>query len=216
MTNDNPANNPVPNFYRASAADFKKIPGSPIAYWVSNKVIRAFEAGRFIRTYCSTRKGMATGLNEEFVRMWSEVSISRIGFGQSKQDAEESGLKWFPYANGGEYRKWYGNYDDVVNWEKDGERLQTEQHESGRVRAVNLNLDFIFKEGLSWTSITSGNFSIRYLPHGFLFSSASNALFSQDDLKLYLSLLNSKVHSYLGKALNPTLNTNPGDVGKKP
>jgi type II restriction/modification system DNA methylase subunit YeeA len=188
MTNDNSSNNPVPNFYRASAADFKKIPGSP----------------------------MATGLNEEFVRMWSEVSISRIGFGQSKQDAEESGLKWFPYANGGEYRKWYGNYDDVVNWEKDGERLQTEQHESGRVRAVNLNLEFIFKEGLSWTSITSGNFSIRYLPHGFLFSSASNALFSQDELKLYLGLLNSKVHSYLGKALNPTLNANPGDIGKIP
>jgi type II restriction/modification system DNA methylase subunit YeeA len=216
MTNNISSTTPTPNFYRASAADFKKIPGSPIAYWVSDNIIKAFESGRFIRTYCSTRKGMATGLNEEFVRMWSEVSLNHIGFGQSRQGAEESRLKWFPYANGGEYRKWYGNYDDVVNWEADGERLQTEKHESGRVRAVNLNLDFIFKEGLSWTSITSGNFSIRCLPPGFLFSSASNALFSKDELNLYLGLLNSKVHSYLGKALNPTLNANPGDIGKIP
>jgi len=203
-------------FYRASAADFKKIPGSPIAYWVGDKVIRTFDKAQFISSRCSTRKGMSTGLNSEFVRMWSEVSISRIGFRQDRRNAEQSRLKWFPYANGGEYRKWYGNYDDVVNWENDGERLQTEQHESGRIRAVNLNLDFIFKDGLSWSSITSGNFSIRYLPHGFLFSSASNALFSQDDLKIYLGLLNSKVHAFLGKAINPTLNANPGDIGKIP
>jgi hypothetical protein len=159
---------------------------------------------------------MATGLNAEFVRSWTEVSIERIGFSLSRSTAAQSGCKWFPYANGGEFRKWYGNYDDVVNWENDGERLQTEEHESGRIRAVNLNLEYIFTKGLSWTSITSGHFSIRYLPPGFLFSSASNALFTQDDLRVYLGLLNSKVHSFLGKALNPTLNANPGDIGKIP
>jgi type II restriction/modification system DNA methylase subunit YeeA len=203
-------------FYRATAASFKKIPGSPIAYWVGEKVLRAFETGTSIDSRCSTRKGMATGLNAEFVRSWTEVSIERIGFSLSRSTAAQSGCKWFPYANGGEFRKWYGNYDDVVNWENDGERLQTEEHESGRIRAVNLNLEYIFTKGLSWTSITSGHFSIRYLPPGFLFSSASNALFTQDDLRVYLGLLNSKVHSFLGKALNPTLNANPGDIGKIP
>ena len=203
-------------FFRASAADFKKIPGSPIAYWIGNKALRAFETGRFVGSCGSTRKGMATGLNAEFVRVWSEISISKIGFDFDREGSSQSTLKWFPYANGGEYRKWYGNYDDVVNWENDGERLQTDLHESGRVRAVNLNLSYIFSEGLSWTSITSGSFSIRLLPVGFLFSSASNALFTNGDSGLFLGLLNSKVHDYLGKVLNPTLNANPGDVGKIP
>ena len=204
------------HFFRASAADFKKIPGSPIAYWVGNKALRAFETGRFVGSCGSTRKGMATGLNADFVRVWSEISISKIGFDFDREGSSQSTLKWFPYANGGEYRKWYGNYDDVVNWENDGERLQTDLHESGRVRAVNLNLSYIFSEGLSWTSITSSSFSIRLLPVGFLFSSASNALFTNGDSGLFLGLLNSKVHDYLGKVLNPTLNANPGDVGKIP
>lgn len=204
------------HFYRASAEDFKKIPGSPIAYWLSDVIIKSFDRGDLISEHCSTRKGMATGLNAVFVRAWHEVSIKGIGFNQSRAEAGNSSLRWFPYANGGEYRKWYGNFDDVVNWENDGHRLQTEEHESGRIRAVNLNLDFIFKPGLSWTSITSGAFSIRKLPKGFLFSSASNAMFCAEDSSLYAGLLNSKAHVILGKAINPTLNANPGDIGKIP
>ncbi len=203
-------------FFRASATDFKKIPGNPIAYWLSNAIISSFERGNLISNRCSTRKGMATGLNAVFVRAWHEVSMKTIGFSFSRAEAAESCLRWFPYANGGEYRKWYGNFDDIVNWESDGHRLQTEEHESGRIRAVNLNLDFIFKPGLSWTSITSGAFSIRALPKGFLFSSASNAMFCGGDSSLYSGLLNSKTHVVLGKAINPTLNANPGDIGKIP
>lgn len=203
-------------FFWASAADFKKIPGSPIAYWLSDAIISSFEKGNLISDHCATRKGMATGLNAVFVRAWHEVSIKGIGFNQSRTEAANSCLRWFPYANGGEYRKWYGNFDDIVNWENDGRRLQTEEHESGRIRAVNLNLDFIFKAGLSWTSITSGAFSIRKLPKGFLFSSASNAMFCEGDSSLYAGLLNSKAHVILGKAINPTLNANPGDIGKIP
>ena len=205
-------------FYVAKPDDFKKIPGSPVAYWVSDRMLHAFEVGHPVDSDCATRKGMATGLNAEFVRAWHEVSISRVDFGKSRDEAKRSGLKWFPYANGGSYRKWYGNYDDIVNWEADGCRLQTEEHESGRIRAVNLNLEYIFQPGLSWTSITSGLFSIRHLPTGFLFSSASNALFRRDKsgTDLYLALLNSKVHTSISKALNPTLNANPGDIGKIP
>jgi len=204
--------------YEVASKEFSKIPGSPIAYWASNQVLQAFEIGQPIGSSCSTRKGMATGLNAEFVRSWHEVSISRIGLGQTRTSAKACGLKWFPYANGGAFRKWYGQYDDIVNWESDGERLQTEEHESGRIRAVNLNLEFIFKPGLSWTSITSSFFSIRYMPSGFLFSSASNALFRNNEIDLYLDLafLNSNVHASLSKIINPTLNANPGDIGKIP
>ncbi len=203
-------------YHRAASADFQKIPGGPIAYWVSHAVIRAFDHAKYVGSRCDTRKGMATGLNAEFVRVWHEVSRSRVGLGMNRAAAKKSGLKWFPYANGGPFRKWSGNYDDVVNWENDGYRLQTELHESGRVRAVNLNLEFIFREGLSWTSIGTTGFSIRKLPVGFAFSSAANALFSDDDLASYLGLLNSKVHASLGKVLNPTVNSNPGDIGKIP
>lgn len=203
-------------FFRASAAEFRKIPGSPVAYWLSDAIIKSFERGDLISSHCATRKGMATGLNAVFVRGWHEVSMKEIGFNKSRLEAQKSLLRWFPYANGGEYRKWYGNFDDVVNWENDGHRLQTEEHESGRIRAVNLNLEFIFRPGLSWTSITSGAFSIRKLPKGFLFSSASNAMFCDGDSSLYAGLLNSKAHVILGKAINPTLNANPGDIGKIP
>lgn len=199
--------------------DFKKIPGSPVVYWISSKCREIFNLCSNLGSFSATRKGMATGLNEEFVRCWFEVNNNKVGFNLSRQDATVSQKKWFPYANGGEYRKWYGNYIDVVNWENDGYRLQTEKHDKDdRVRAVNLNLEYIFSEGLSWTSITSSFFSIRYLPKGFLFSSASNALFLKEviGLKKPLALLNSRVSEYILKILSPSLNANPGDIANIP
>lgn len=202
--------------YFSKSDDFLKIPGSPIAYWMTKNALTAFENGPYIGESYETRKGMSTGLNAEFVRAWHEVEIDKIGFYLSRSEAAKSQKKWFPYANGGAFRKWYGNYEDVVNWQDDGFRLQTEEHESGRIRAVNLNLDYIFKPGLSWTSITSGAFAIRFLPQGFLFSSASNAIFGEGGVLACLGVLNSSVHAYLGKVINPTLNANPGDISKIP
>lgn len=208
-------------FYNSKPDDFNKIPGSPIAYWLSNKFIKTIGQGKAIGHDSITRKGMATGLNEKFVRSWFEIPFEKMGIGMSRKDARSSTKKWFPYANGGEYRKWYGNYNDVVNWEKDGQILQTEKHnKENRIRAVNLNLEYIFNEGLSWTSITSSFFSIRYLPKGFLFSSASNAIFfngnSTIDNNIALGILNSNITEYTLKALSPSLNANPGDIAKIP
>ncbi|HHB1613329.1 BREX-1 system adenine-specific DNA-methyltransferase PglX [Acinetobacter haemolyticus] len=206
-------------FY-ASVSDFKKIPGSPVVYWVSANCREVFTLFNNLGSFSTTRKGMATGLNEEFVRCWFEVNNNKLGFNySSRKEASISQKKWFPYANGGEYKKWYGNYIDVVNWENDGHRLQTEKHDKDeRIRAVNLNLEYIFSEGLSWTSITSSFFSIRYLPKGFLFSSASNAFFLKEssNLKIPLALLNSRVSEYILKILSPSLNANPGDIAKIP
>lgn len=202
--------------YETSIANFEKIPGSPIAYWLSDAMLRSFSDLPRLGDESTTRKGMATGRNEVFVRQHYEVSREKIGFACSRSCASESSLKWFPYANGGEFRKWFGNLTEVVNWERDGLRLQTELHESGRVWAVNLNLEYIFRAGISWTSITSGKFSARLLPKGSLFSSASNALFSDLDIRSKLGLLNARTHEELSKILNPTLNANPGDIAKIP
>ena len=202
-------------FYEAEQSNFSKIPGSPIAYWLSEALFIHY-GKHYVGTFGTSRKGMATGCNDKFVRNWYEVYFDKIGFGLSRKEASASDYMWFPYANGGVYRKWYGNNLDVVLWHNDGQRLQTEKVEDGsRLRAVNLNLDYIFNEGLTWNSITSSKNSFRMLQKGFLFSSASNAWFGNHELYI-LSFLNSKVSVELLKVKNPTLNANPGDIAALP
>lgn len=205
-------------FFRVPSADFKKIASSPIAYWLSGPAFAAFEGGSFLRDVATTRVGMATGDNERFVRYWHEVSSQKIGFNLNREQASKSEKKWFPYANGGEARKWYANYFHVVNWENDGAILQTDLHESGRVRAHNFNLDKIFKPGLTWSLINSTYNAIRVLPAGFLFSSGAPSLFSQSptELPVICGYYNSVVTSYLLSAINPTINNNSGDADKLP
>lgn len=202
-------------FYESLATNFKKISGTPIAYWASKTATFAFGC-KTISDYGVTRKGMATGLNDEFIRLWYEVENKSIGLNLTREEASASNYKWFPYANGGYFKKWYGNNYYVVNWEHDGARLQNEKTDDGsRVRAVNLNLDYIFKDCIVWNSITSGMNSYRIYPVGFLFSSASNAYFGEN-IPYIISFLNSNVSSYFKHIINPTLNANPGDIAKLP
>lgn len=194
---------------------FDKISGSPMGYWVSEQMINAFK-NKTIGEYGRTRKGMATGLNEKFVRFWSEVNYTKIGFSLSHEEAKESSYKWFPYANGGSFRRWFGNMSDVVLWENDGDILRTEKVDDGsRLRAVNLNYEYIFKEGIFWNSITSNKKSMRYLPKGCLFSSASNSWFGASLIQI-LALMNSSVLDPIMKIRNSTLNANPGDIAQTP
>lgn len=202
-------------FYESSQTNFSKIPGSPVAYWVTLNTMELFN-GDNVSTYGKTRKGMATGKNDEFVRMWMEVQYGKIGFLLTRAEAKKSSYKWFPYANGGTFRRWYGNNWNIVLWENDGYRLQTEKTDDDlRIRAVNLNLDYIFKEGITWNSITSSNNSYRILEKGSLFSSASNAWFGRHEYYV-LAFLNSNISIYLKKVKNPTLNANPGDISSLP
>ena len=183
-------------FYESLATNFKKISGTPIAYWASKTATFAFGC-KTISDYGVTRKGMATGLNDEFIRLWYEVENKSIGLNLTREEASASNYKWFPYANGGYFKKWYGNNYYVVNWEHDGARLQNEKTDDGsRVRAVNLNLDYIFKDCIVWNSITSGMNSYRICPVGFLFSSASNAYFGENiPYIISLSIPLSEVHA---------------------
>ena len=201
--------------YYATQDNFSKIPGSPVVYWATDNFINAFKDGRSLGNIGTTRKGMYTGLNEEFVRCWYEVSEDRTAFHASRDNYMQSGKKWFPYANGGDYRKWYGNLVDVVNWEEDGNRLRTERNAKGTIRAGCFNLDYIFRVGVVWSSITSAKNSMRILQGDSLFSSAANAWFGQRTIEV-LSFMNSKVSETYLSVINPSINANPGDIGKLP
>lgn len=206
-------------FFRASAADFKKVPGSPIAYWVSTELRDAFDKFSRFSDYSDTRIGLITGDNNHYIRQWSEVSFSRIGFDFSRDEAKASGMKWFPQSKGGDFRRWYGNNSTVLDWSNDGGELQTRLHESGeRILAHNFNLDRIFQQGITWTKISSGTFAARYQPNGFLFNDASANAFplNAESTWFLLGLLSSKIPIEILKAMNPTLNFLPGNIAGLP
>ncbi len=207
-------------FYRASANDFKKIPGKPIAYWVSERILYYFEKVPRIDSFLVFKKGMVTADNDKYIRNWQEISFNKAGLNfDSRDTANQSGKKWFPYVKGGEFRKWYGNNYYFVNWENDGYLLQTTKHHTDdRIAATNFNLDFIFKESGSYSSISSSKFSSRFTPTGFLYDQKGGPIFTEnaENLTLALSLLNSKISEGLLLILCPTLDFNPGSLSKIP
>lgn len=199
--------------------DFKKIPGSPVAYWVSEKVREIFDVSPSLSLIAETRKGMVTGSNENYVRSWYEINTSTFGStGYSRESAKESGLKWFPYNKGGGFRKWYGNKLDVVNWQNDGALLQSAKHPTeNRVWATNFNLDYIFKPNVNWGAVTSSDFSARYSCGSELFDAGGSAAFTDNyPLMLLIAYLNSYVASYCLKTINPTLNFQAGNISNLP
>ena len=216
MTNDNSANNPVPNFYRASAADFKKIPGSPIAYWISSAIRCIFsKPNKTVEDIANPNQALVTGNTDLYIRKWFETPFYRIGFGyHSREDAKKSGLRWFPYNKGGDFRNWYGNFEHVVNWKNDGQELQTKLHPSGtRIWAHNFVLDSIFKEAIVWSKITSGKPCFRYSPDGFLYDDASGVCsFENGKREFLIGLFCSKVNFLVQSLINPTLNVQPANL----
>ena len=199
----------------ASARDFEKVPGSPIAYWASEATRGAFERFAPISKYAAPRKGMCTRDNAVFIRGWHEVAIDRIGFGISSREAsKESGRKWFPYQKGGERRNWYGNHESVVDWENDGYRLLHMESLGYAGGSTNHNLEFIFTSALLWSKVTSGRPSYRYSPPGFLFDDASGmcSVKNKAHEQYILSFLCSKVCRHLMELVNPTVNIQPNDI----
>lgn len=224
MTNDtNSSTNPVPNFYRASAADFKKIPGSPIAYWASSQTIEAFVSGKSLGNAVPIKSGMSTTDNNRFLRFWTEVNFYKLGLMiDSLENAKLSSKKWFPFKKGGDFRKWEGNDEYCINWENDGAEIKkavvnnpsdpNTTHWSRRIFGV----EYFFRPGITWTRISSGNFSCRYHRVGYLFSDASNGVFPGENIEEILAFLNSKVSKSFLSFLAPTLNYMSGDVSRLP
>ncbi len=206
------------DIYVAKQENFTKIPGRPIAYWASENFINAFEKGILLGDVVETRLGMATADNTRFTRLWYELDINNCGFDKfSREEAKSCEKRWFPYNKGGSYRKWYGNNEYMVDWENDGFSIRNFKNEkTGKIRSHNYNLDFIFKEGLTWTFI-SANLGVRYSPKGFLFDSAGSSMFMERSLLNYiLAFLSSKVAFEFLKIINPTLNAQPGSLSSFP
>ena len=205
------------NRYEADQSNFSKIPGSPLAYWVGNATLQAFN-NHTIGEISEPRMGLTTGNNDYYLRLWFEVFIGTIGFRFSRELAKASNLKWFPYNKGGEYRKWYGNQEYIVNWLNDGNEMQTKMHPDGnRIWAHNFNLDYNFKKHLTWNDLTSGSLSFRAFGDGFLFDSSAAVAFVPEEHYLFtLAYLNTKFVNELSKLLNPTMHFKLGDFCKLP
>ncbi|MEN2350316.1 BREX-1 system adenine-specific DNA-methyltransferase PglX [Lacticaseibacillus paracasei] len=209
----------VSYLYRTKQTNFEKIPGSPIAYWASNNLIRSFEIGTSLKDLVQPKVGLQTGDNNRFLRQWYEVEPFRISFtSTSTEDALKSGEKWFPYNKGGSYRKWYGNYDYVVNWQDDGYEIKHFVDFNGKVRSRPQNTDYYFREAITWSDVTSGHFSMRYRKEGSIFDVVGMSLFSSDTKRLLQILLfsNTKVMNYIMSFLNPTIHASIGYVSLTP
>lgn len=202
--------------YRTKQDNFSQIPGIPFtAYWVSEDVVKCFEFP-VLETVFTTREGMATAGNDVFLRYWHEVSKGRITFGcKDNMQAKTLGVKWVPYNKGGSARDWYGNNEYVVDWSNDGYAIKhNKDPKTGRIRSHNYNGEYGFKEGLTWSAISSGSLSVRYCENGFLFDSKGAKGFCKSNEKLLsiLGLLNSKVAMRFLRFLSPTLDFKVGDI----
>ncbi|OOF14448.1 SAM-dependent methyltransferase, partial [Salinivibrio sp. PR932] len=204
----------------AASDDFKKIPGSPIAYWVSENILQAFENGVSLKTIGDTRQGMATSDNNRFLRLWFEVNFHSVFLGAlTREEAKDSNKKWFPYNKGGDYRKWYGNSEYVVNWEFDGkELLEYASSLYGSPTRTIKSISEYFKPNISWSKISSGNLAMRYYPNGYLFDVAGCCIFSdsQSDLLFLLGFSNTNMVRSLLESISPTVNFEAGQIASLP
>ena len=199
-------------FYRASAADFDKIPGSPIAYWISKLQLEMFESLPSLSKVSNVVEGTTTGDVNRFLKMWPEISKSEFCHAsESKELAAQSVQKWFPYNKGGEYRKWYGNNQYVVNWRDNGSDIK--EYAGSFVRGEK----FYFMPGITWSKVSSGNLSFRRFQAGFAFDTGGLCLFSKSiDLDFAAGLLNSKAIQGIMALLAPTLNFTVGTISSVP
>lgn len=203
----------------AKQIEFKDIPGSPIAYWVGKSTRDSFRLNKKFGELATTRKGLVTARNDIYVRAWCEVSNAKLGLNfNDRCEAKKSGCKWFPYIKGGEFRRWYGNKWEVVNWEGDGYLLQNTFHPTeNRVWATNFNLDYIFKPNLNWSDITGGGFAARYSFGGEIFDATGLSCFpEEEDMFEVLGYLNSSIAGEFLRILNPTLHFQAGNIASLP
>lgn len=206
-------------YYETDQTNFSKIPGSPIAYWVSQNVVNVFLKGKRLGDISKPRQGMATTNNNRFLRLWHEVSYNNIGFGLESIEETVCEKKWFPYNKGGDFRKWYGNNDYIVNFKNKGEEVCSYIDATSAVNSKGrvINREHYFHECISWSLISSSNIAFRYKPNGFIFDVAGMSCFASHELLLYLlGLNNTLVVRKLLSTLAPTINFQAGDIANIP
>ena len=203
--------------------ELKKLPGYPIAYWISKVIIQAFENSEKLGNIGQPKQGLSTTDNDRFLRIWSEVDFNKIGFRfKSNEEAKKSSLKWFPINKGGNFRKWYGNNEVVVNWDNDGYEIKKNVIErypylKGKYEFVVKNESYYFLQGITWSKVTTYSFSSRFTENGFLFSDAGMKITMKEDVFKYIgAFLNSNLVNELLKIISPTLNYEQGNISKLP
>ena len=209
-------------FYRRDAETFKQIPGTPIAYWASDGLIQSFVAGKRLDSIATPRQGLATSDNNRFLRKWWEVEPEHIDRDCSDRDsAKKSGKRWFPIIRGGSYRKWWGEYDEVVNWYDDGremkEAILAKYTYLSKPDFVIKNQNDYFKPAVSWSKISSSLASFRFAPRGMLFEVAGACLFAEpDELRYIQAFCNCSIAEIDLAFMSPTLNFEVGQIGQLP
>ncbi|MCG9052525.1 BREX-1 system adenine-specific DNA-methyltransferase PglX [Laribacter hongkongensis] len=212
-------NNSCGWFYVKKSADFNKVQGAPLAYWVSEILFDVFESSPSISSVADPRQGLATGDNDRFLRRWYEIDVTNFAIDcQDRKEAKNRPEKWFPCQKGGGFRRWYGNNEYVVNWKNDGDEIRNFKDAAGKLRSRPQNIDYFFRAGGTWSSLTSSYFSMRYSPSGFIFETKGAMCFMHDNLKIsyLIALANSKVIDSCLLALSPTLDYHEGPFGKLP
>ncbi|MCB1985779.1 MAG: BREX-1 system adenine-specific DNA-methyltransferase PglX, partial [Nitrosomonas sp.] len=211
------------DIYRKAKSQFLSLPGAPIAYWLSRKFLSLFNNEKF-SDVAYAKMGMRTGNNERFLRQWFEISKERLGLGYGDADsALASGKKWFPYQKGGENRRWYGVQDFVVNWEGNGREIKALTRDKYPELGDNLswkitNEEFYFRRGGGWTALTSGRFSVRYYPNGFIIDTKGQCFYEWKNtpIETIIGTANSIVTTKLVLVACPSLDFNSGPVGSTP
>lgn len=195
-------------FYRRDAETFKRIPGTPIAYWASDALLSAFSKGLKLSECLIAKQGMKTADNDAFLRQWFEVSRSK----ESCWSLSPDRAKWVPYLKGGEFRKWFGNNSYVINWENDGEKLKSFP------KAVLRNIKYSFRENLTWSVISSGCPAFRYTPRGFMFDGTGSCLFDNGSKSgpFVQGFLNSNIGRHFATLMSPTLTFEIGQISNYP
>lgn len=215
LESDIPFEFPVKNerLKTASADDFKKIPGSPIAYWASEKLKAVYYTNTSLKKLAPPKHGMSTGNNDKFLRLWHEVNIFNFC---NEYKTKHNDIKWYPYNKGGGYRKWYGYREYLINWKNNGQDIKDGYKNGSNTGARILNECDFFKESITWGDVTSGSTSFRFSPEGAIFDGRGSALFHSQHLNVFIYFLNSKIVTVFLNSMNPTLTVTINDIGNLP
>ena len=199
--------------FERNTADFLNVPGNIIAYSLGDRALKCFDTFPALADVAALKQGLITGDNNRFLRFWHEVSIGNSSIFKNKSQA-----KWFPYQKGGAFRKWYGNNEYFVNWESDGAEIRNFFNDKGRLRSRPQNIQYFFRQGLTWTSLTISALSMRHVEEGFIFDAKGPMCFPNSAADHYeiLGYTNSRVIDIFLKELAPTMDYSQGPVGSVP
>lgn len=207
-------------WYKSSVDKFLTIPGTPVSYWLSETFRKAFEKGTSLEEIAHPKKGLCTTDNNRFLRLWHEVSFIKVGLNfHNKTEAKKSQKKWYPLNKGGEYRRWYGNKNFLVNWEDDGKEMKdaiVKKYNGGSYTKEIRSEDRYFSDSITWSALTAGLSSFRLSDYGALFDSAGSSMFPPNNIKYYLGLMNTKVIDIILNVINPTMNYGAGSIAQVP